>query len=128
MPGAVEFLTGVRRLGGRVAVVTNTRESLCADVAANLDAAALPYDILLCRPDQAGDRKEPRWQMVEAGTARAGVGPAPLLVFVGDNIQDFPGLDQGLRRKDEPAFSDFGVRFFALPNPLYGTWEKNPPE
>ena len=51
LPCARSFLAGVRRLGGRIAVVTNTVESLCPDVAANLDAVSLPYDVILCRQD-----------------------------------------------------------------------------
>jgi 5'-nucleotidase (lipoprotein e(P4) family) len=127
VPGAAAFLTGVRALGGRVAVVTNTADSLCPDVAANLRRAGLPYDLLVCRPDDAGDRKEGRWKAVEDGSAVPGVGPVTLILWVGDNIQDFPGQSQALRDADEAAFAEFGVRFFALPNPVYGTWEKNAP-
>jgi len=127
VPGAAAFLTGVRKLGGRVAVVTNTARSLCPDVAANLDALGLPYDVLLCRPDEDGDRKEGRWRSLADGTARPDLGPLEVLVWVGDNIQDFPDQAQAIRDAQEPAFADFGVRFFALPNPIYGTWEKNPP-
>jgi 5'-nucleotidase (lipoprotein e(P4) family) len=127
VPGAASFLAGVRSLGGRVAVVTNTARSLCGDVAANLDSLRLPYDILVCRPDDGGDRKEGRWRSIADGTARPDLGPMEILVWVGDNIQDFPDQSQALRDKDEPAFAAFGVRFFALPNPVYGTWEKNPP-
>ena len=125
--GAAEFLAGVQKLGGKVAVVTNTQQSLCADVAANLDAVKLPYDLLVCRPDDAGDRKEPRWKVVTDGTARPDLGPLEILVFVGDNIQDFPGQSQALRDADDAAFASFGVRWFVLPNPVYGTWEKNAP-
>ena len=64
---------------------------------------------------------------IEAGTALPGAAPVKLLVWVGDNIQDFPDQSQSLRERDEAAFADFGVRFFALPNPVYGTWEKNAP-
>ena len=127
VPGAATFLSGVRALGGRVAVVTNTAQSLCPDVAANLEKAGLPYDLLVCRADDGGDRKEGRWKAIEAGTALPGVAPVKLLLWVGDNIQDFPDQSQALREKDESAFADFGVRFFALPNPVYGTWEKNAP-
>lgn len=128
VPGARTFLAGVQALGGRVAVVTNTQQSLCADVAANLDALKLPYDLLVCRPDGGEDRKESRWRSISDGTARPDLGPLEILVFVGDNIQDFPEKSQKLRREPESAFADFGVRFFALPNPIYGTWETNPPE
>lgn len=127
-PGARTFLEGVRKLGGRVAVVTNTAESLCQDVVANLDSLGLPHDLVLCRPDAGGDRKEARWKAIAEGTARPGAAPLEILVFVGDNIQDFPDRSQELRDKPEQAFDDFGVRYFALPNPIYGTWEKNPAE
>ncbi|KAA0256439.1 hypothetical protein FBQ97_19220 [Acidobacteria bacterium ACD] len=128
VPGARTFLTGVRGLGGRIAVVTNTEESLCADVAANLDALGMPYDLLLCRPEGSDGEKEGRWKSIADGTASKDVGPLEILVWVGDNVQDFPDLAQPLRREGETAYSDFGVRFFALPNPIYGSWEKNPPE
>lgn len=127
VPGAAAFLSGVQKLGGRVAVVTNTVQSLCPDVAANLRAISLPYDILVCRADDGEDRKEGRWKSVADGTAVPGLGPAEILVWVGDNIQDFPDQSQSLRNQPESAFGDFGVRFFALPNPIYGTWEKNAP-
>ena len=127
VPGATTFLAGVQKLGGRVAVVTNTVQSLCGDVAANLDSLRLPYDVLVCRPDDGGDRKEWRWRSVADGTARPDLGPLAILVWVGDNIQDFPDQSQALRSQPETAFAEFGVRFFALPNPIYGTWERNPP-
>ena len=47
------------------------------------------------------------------------------MAFVGDNIQDFPGLNQGLRQKGEAALAEFGIKFFLLPNPMYGSWETN---
>jgi predicted secreted acid phosphatase len=47
------------------------------------------------------------------------------VAFVGDNIQDFPSLSQAIRKQGDDAFADFGVRFFALPNPMYGSWERN---
>jgi 5'-nucleotidase (lipoprotein e(P4) family) len=128
VPGAMTFLTGVRKLGGKVAVVSNTAHALCPDVAANLESTGLPYDILLCRQESDPDRKEGRWKRVTEGTAAPGTPPLDLLVWVGDNVQDFPDQSQALRREPESSFSDFGVRFFALPNPLYGTWEKNPLE
>ena len=127
VPGATAFLAGVQKLGGRVAVVTNTVQSLCPDVAANLHAVGLPYDLLVCRAENGEDRKEARWKSVADGTARPDLGPAEILVWVGDNIQDFPDQSQALRSQPESAFSEFGVRFFTLPNPIYGTWEKNAP-
>jgi len=47
---------------------------------------------------------------------------------VGDNITDFPDLDQAIRLEKDPAFADFGRRFIVLPNPMYGSWVGNPRE
>ena len=127
VPGAAMFLAGVQRLGGRVAVVTNTVQSLCPEVAANLRSLSLPFDILVCRADNGADRKEGRWGSIADGTTRPDLGPVEILVWVGDNIQDFPEQSQALRDEPESAYGSFGVRFFALPNPVYGTWEKNTP-
>jgi predicted secreted acid phosphatase len=47
-----------------------------------------------------------------------------VVAWVGDNIQDFPRLTQA-SRNDPAAFADFGRRYFVLPNPMYGSWERN---
>ncbi|MDX1501844.1 MAG: HAD family acid phosphatase [Thermoanaerobaculia bacterium] len=126
LPGAREFLGRVRELGGRIAVVTNRRLEHCPQTAQNLDAQGLPYDVILCRGED--EEKEARWARVEAGEARSGLPPLEIVMWVGDNIQDFPGLGQELRFADPSALADFGERFFVLPNPLYGSWEENPPD
>ena len=51
-------------------------------------------------------------------------GPTKVVVYVGDNILDFPALDQRAR-EDERQLEEFGNRFVILPNPMYGSWEKN---
>ena len=48
-----------------------------------------------------------------------------VLMWVGDNIQDFPTLTQSIRTRDDAAFAEFGEGFVVLPNPMYGSWEKN---
>ena len=42
---------------------------------------------------------------------------------MGDNILDFPGAGQFFRNQGDAAFVDFGVRWFILPNPMYGSWQ-----
>ena len=49
-------------------------------------------------------------------------------MWLGDNIHDFPGLDQELRFASPEELAEFGDRFFILPNPLYGSWRGNPPD
>lgn len=124
VPGALEFLELVHALGGRIAVVTNRIEAHCPDTRANFRAFDIPFDVILCRTDDR--RKEPRWAAVEQGTAAENLPPLEIVAWVGDNIRDFPNLDQDLRRKSAEAFTEFGTRYFALPNPIYGSWVGNP--
>jgi 5'-nucleotidase (lipoprotein e(P4) family) len=120
LPGAAGFLERARNLGGKIAIVTNRKLAGCADTEANLDALGLPYDVVLCRGDDR--RKEARWQSLEDGSASEGLPPLDVVMYLGDNIQDFPGLDQSLAGAGEAAFSAFGAELFVVPNPMYGSW------
>ena len=82
-------------------------------------------DAVICRPPDTGD-KNPRYEAVQRGTTGTGLPPLNVLVWVGDNIQDFPRLRQDVKDRGAAAFADFGVRYFLLPNPIYGSWESNP--
>jgi 5'-nucleotidase (lipoprotein e(P4) family) len=126
LPGAAAFLARVRELGGRVAIVTNRTQGECPDTEAVFKTHALAYDLMLCKPDAGPSDKNPRFEAVARGTTPAGLPPLEVVAFVGDNIQDFPQLGQALRQADDAAFAEFGRRFFVLPNPMYGSWERNP--
>ncbi len=123
LPGAAAFLARVRTLGGRVAIVTNRRVSECPDTEAVLRQHDLAYDVILCRADDGPSDKDARLEAVARGTTPAALPPLEIVAVLGDNIRDFPGQRQGLRFRDEDALSDFGTRFFVLPNPMYGSWE-----
>jgi 5'-nucleotidase (lipoprotein e(P4) family) len=123
LPGAADFLAHVRQLGGRIAIVTNRLESQCADTAAVFARFTLVYDAMLCRADGGTSDKNPRFQAVANGLTEAGRSPLDIVAFVGDNILDFPGLGQQIRTQGASAFSQFGVRFFVVPNPMYGSWQ-----
>jgi 5'-nucleotidase (lipoprotein e(P4) family) len=125
LPGAAAFLALVRELGGRIAVVTNRDEELCAATRRNIDALGLAADMVLCRTGGVSD-KNPRFEAVQRGTAASGIGPLEVVAWVGDNIQDFPALSQDVRHAPESALADFGRRYFMLPNPMYGSWERLP--
>lgn len=126
LPGAVAFLEKVHALGGVIAVITNRGELQCEDTRENLRTQAIPFDVVLCRPDGMNGEKEPRWQALAAGTASPDLPPLEIVLWVGDNIGDFPDLDQSARDADESRFDLFGERYFILPNPVYGSWERNP--
>jgi 5'-nucleotidase (lipoprotein e(P4) family) len=124
LPGAAAFLNRVHQLGGRIAIVTNRLAPECEDTIAVFKARSLPFDAMLCRPDKAPSDKNPRFDAVAAGKTAAGPGPLEVIAFLGDNILDFPAATQALKAKGESAFAEFGVRYFMLPNPMYGSWER----
>lgn len=125
LPGAVAFLKFVNALGGRVAIVTNRDEAVCPETRRNLEALGLVTDMVLCRIKSVSD-KNPRFEAVRRGTAAAGVGPLAVVAWIGDNIQDFPGLSQDIRDRQGTEFTAFGRTYFLLPNPMYGSWERLP--
>lgn len=121
-PGAFAFLSRVRALGGKIAIVTNRAQSECPDTEAVFRKHDLAYDVILCMPDRGPSDKNPRFAAVALGETAAGREPLEILAFLGDNIRDFPSQSQALREKDDAAFAEFGDRYFVLPNPMYGSW------
>ena len=124
IPGAVEFIRAVQGAGGRIAIVTNRADTLCTDTRTNLEQVGIHADMVLCKPTGGSD-KNPRFQQVERGTAQGSNGPLTVVAWVGDNILDFPGMSQDARNTPA-ALAPFGTRWFILPNPMYGSWERNP--
>jgi 5'-nucleotidase (lipoprotein e(P4) family) len=125
LPGAAEFLALVRDLGGRIVIVTNRDEPVCDATRSNMAAAGLAADFVLCRVKGVSD-KNPRFDAVQRGTATPDVGALEVVMWVGDNIQDFPALRQDARSRPEDALAQFGRTYFLLPNPMYGSWESLP--
>ena len=125
LPGAVAFTRKVHALGGRVAIVTNRAEEVCAETRDNLRRVDVEADMVLCVPPGVSD-KNIRFRAIESGTAAASVPGLRILMYVGDNIQDFPNLTQDLRLGGDGGFDGFGRTYFLLPNPMYGSWERNP--
>lgn len=122
LPGASKFLHLVHALGGKIAIVTNRRQDHCLDTEANFRAHSIPFDVLLCKA-KGESRKEARWRSIEEGTASPDLPPLDVVMWLGDNIQDFPELDQSLNLGPDNGFDRFGIDFFVLPNPMYGSWE-----
>jgi 5'-nucleotidase (lipoprotein e(P4) family) len=123
VPGAAAFLDRVHALGGRIAIVTNRLQSECADTIAVFELYQLMYDAMLCRQDGTPSDKNPRFEAVATGQTPAGTTPLEIVAFIGDNILDFPKLTQALKAGGDAAFADFGIRYFLIPNPMYGSWQ-----
>ncbi|HTK56780.1 MAG TPA: HAD family acid phosphatase, partial [Gemmatimonadales bacterium] len=123
VPGVVEFISGVRRLGGRVAYISNRDEVMRAATIANLQRYNLWADIdrLCLATDSTYPKRARRAEMVEGkGNCSWSGTPVPVLAFLGDQMGDFPAAGES----DPDAGKDtaFGTRYFILPNPLYGAW------
>lgn len=125
LPGAVAFTHRVHELGGRVVVVTGRADALCAETRANLEHVGIVSDEVLCQVGSSSDKK-PRFDAVQRGAAPSVLPAMDVLMWVGDNIQDFPHASQALRTQPDQAFASFGRSFILLPDPMYGSWEKNP--
>src|SRR5690606_5071525 len=121
IPGAVEFVRAVQDAGGKIAIVTNRADSLRTDTRINLEAIGVRDTMILCKTTTSD--KNPRFRMVEEGSAPGADRPLRVIAWVGDNIHDFPGLSQE-SRNNRAALEPFGSRWFVLPNPMYGSWEK----
>ena len=126
LPGVVEFTSRVHALGGRVVIVTNRDQPYCDATRENILRVGVPADEVLCRTDRANGSKDPRFEAVQRGTAPSVLPPLDVLMWVGDNIQDFPHLTQALRAAPDSALAGFGEKYIVLPNPMYGSWERNP--
>ena len=124
VPGAVAFTRKVKQLGGRVVFVSNRLAATeCPATEQNLIAKGFAPDAMLCKTSTSD--KNPRFAAITAGTAGPGLPALEIVAFVGDNILDFPALAQDLRTKPESAYAAFGETLFLIPNPMYGSWEKN---
>ena len=88
-------------------------------------AFANKADAVLCHPPGVED-KNPRFVAVQQGHVD-GLPALHVVMWVGDNVQDFPGLTQAqMRTMPDSAFSEFGRAWWILPNPIYGSWQNNP--
>lgn len=125
LPGAAEFTRRVRERGGRIVIVTNREQSQCDATGANLQRVGIATDAVLCKTDPSNSFKDARFDAVANGTPPSPLPPLRVVMWVGDNIQDFPRLRQDLRTASDSAFVEFGDRFIVLPNPMYGSWERN---
>jgi predicted secreted acid phosphatase len=94
---------------------------------------------------EAGEKpandKDARWLAVEKGTAEecwsgksASVHaswsqPHDIVLYVGDNVQDFPGITQGGANEAPELVTDrLGSEWFLIPNPAYGSWDETRPK
>ena len=121
IPGVADFLDAMRALGGRVAFNSNRLESVREPTRRNLAAFGLWRNGDVMCLEVAGEpdyTKRARRTELRNGSGRCAWEGEPVLIlaYLGDNLHDFPETDE------EPG--EFGDRWFVLPNPSYGSWER----
>jgi 5'-nucleotidase (lipoprotein e(P4) family) len=125
IPGVSEFMRTVRQLGGRVAWISNRDLQTLEATRANLMALQLWNEQdRLCLQAQTTPRPTKRMRRSEV-VAGQGACSWPgtkmrFIVFVGDQMGDFPEADEGI----PGAGTDlaFGRTCFLLPQAMYGDW------
>ncbi|HVX88315.1 MAG TPA: HAD family acid phosphatase [Gemmatimonadales bacterium] len=122
VPGVQTFIAEVRRLGGHVAYISNRDEAVRAATQANLVRFNLWTDLdrLCLITDTSYTKRVRRAEVADGRGACSWNTPTPVLVYVGDQMGDFPAA--GERDVDAGKDDAFGRRYFILPNPLYGAW------
>jgi acid phosphatase len=128
LPGAVEFLGAAAKKGVTVFYISNRDASLAEATLANLRAAGFPVaddaqflglGTVVDGCEQEGSEKACRRQLV-ARRYR-------VLMQFGDQVGDFVAITANTRDGRRAAIAPYqawiGERWWALPNPLYGSWE-----
>lgn len=124
LDGVVELTKRVKQLGGKVVFVSNRMQATeCGPTEGNLDAHGIPHDAMLCKTDTSD--KNPRFNALTNGTAPSTLPAMKTVLYIGDNILDFPAMAQDARKGPASGFAKFGDEFILLPNSMYGSWEKN---
>ena len=128
VPGAAAFTQAVHRLGGLIVIVTNriAADDVNTQRVLRHDGIWFDYEIGMREtPD-----KTARWRDAISALTRKFDGHPRALLWLGDQVTDFPVLDRkgvivrAMSQKD--TGEGIGTTFFVLPNPMYGNWLGNP--
>ncbi|MGK2859862.1 MAG: 5'-nucleotidase, lipoprotein e(P4) family [Thermoanaerobaculia bacterium] len=126
IPGAIEFLRYAESRGVTIFYVTNQRKNIEDATQANLRKLGFPVsegeDTLLTvgeMPDWVSDKSSRRAFVAQKYR---------VLLLVGDDFNDFVSAS-GKSLAERSALFDryadwFGTKWFILPNPQYGSWER----
>ncbi len=127
-PGASDITHYIHNLGCIVNIVTNRSTNVAAPTKNSLDKYNIYYDQILFAENNVLD-KNPRFQAIINGKSPSKFNYKQYIIaYYGDNIQDFPNSYQETYRNQEinsKAYDKFGVEYFCLPNPMYGSWLSN---
>lgn len=127
VPGAADFLAYAKSRGVTPFYITNRDADEEPGTLRNLEKLGYPLDpandTLLLR----GEREE--WKSSDKSIRRAYVASKyRVLLVVGDDLNDFANArDKSIAERDaiiDRTASWWGTRWFMIPNPMYGSWER----
>jgi acid phosphatase len=126
IPGALEFTRAAAAKGVAVFYVTNRDRALEQATRDNLAKHGFPLDPGRDTVLTRGER--PEWTSSEKSSRRGAVArDFRILLLVGDDFGDFVTGARGTlaarKALDEANAAMWGVKWIALPNPLYGSWK-----
>ena len=124
IPGAVDFASEAARRGVTVFYITNRDSAQETATRVNLAGEGFPLaqepDVVLTRGEREG------WTSDKSSRRTTVARDFRVLLVIGDDLNDFVPASllrseraELVRRHDER----WGIRWFILPNPVYGSWE-----
>ena len=120
VPGAKEFLEHVKKQGVTIAYITPRPELTRDGTLRNLAPAELPVR-------SASGLAADGWRMAESRQAGDDRRKHRILLIVSDSLGDFmhdTAQDASVRREMAAQYADnWGLKWFLIPNPMYGHWE-----
>jgi len=126
IPGALEFTRAAAAKGVAVFYITNRDRALEQATRDNLTKFGFPLDpnrdAVLMRAER------PEWSSSDKAVRRSVVAQDfRILLLVGDDFGDFVQGARGTltarKALDESNAAMWGVKWIALPNPMYGSWK-----
>jgi acid phosphatase len=136
VPGAAAFVRAARARGLRVVFVTNRHcpvpvpgaaDAVCVERKAAIKALARLGVPDVDEADVWTTGGAERWPTDKSSRRAAIAATYRIVMLVGDDLQDFvpQTLAEAMRAGESKTMPDlFGSRWFLLPNPVYGSWER----
>ena len=126
IPGALEFTRAAAAKGVTVFYVTNRDRALEQATRDNLAKYGFPLDP--SRDTVLTRAERPEWSSSDKSSRRSVVAQDyRILLLVGDDFGDFVQGARGTmgarKALDEANAAMWGVKWIALPNPMYGSWK-----
>jgi 5'-nucleotidase (lipoprotein e(P4) family) len=127
VPGAREFLEYAHARGVAVFYVTNQRHDIEEPTRRNLVKLGFPVDAARDSVLTVGER--PEWESGDKEPRRAHVAATHrVLLMLGDDFNDFVTAAEKTADERNALYERhagmFGTKWFMLPNPVYGSWER----